>query len=39
VASWNFSELQIYIMLVQLRDDACIMLVQIRYDTDGWSCG
>jgi hypothetical protein len=39
VASWTVSELWICIMLIHLRDDACIMLVQLRFDIDGWSCG
>jgi hypothetical protein len=25
--------------VIQIRDDACIMLVQLRYDTNGWSYG
>jgi hypothetical protein len=42
VASWTASELWICIMLVQIRDDVCIMLdmimlVQLIYDTYGWS--
>jgi hypothetical protein len=43
VALCIVNELRICIMLVQLRDDACIMLdmiivVQLIYDTNGWNC-